>query len=486
MPVTQPMPIAERGKQDARRHREKQRRAIKENLPEIIADESIITRRKGKTVRVPIRSIRIPHFRPGTKGVQSVGVGQGPGKPGDVIGRRPGQGKQPGKPGDQPGEDYIETEIDIEELIEIMLEDLGLPNLKQKEVAELEVILGIRITGLRRSGPWVLLDRVETAKEGIRRFWFFLRILQREALQILQEKSGRDEAVCAAAMRQAGGCFAGALKILQDVDKPIMAEPDSEAILFFKPFEVFCTEALRKAEGHFNEAIQLLQDPDFGTTEIEVKPFPVFHQEDLRFRNIKENIAYESNAVVLAMMDTSGSMSQMKKYLARSFFFWLVEFLRKLYKKVEIRFIAQTTESKLVDEDTFFHKGESGGTYCFTAYELAGHLVDTEYPTNRWNVYPFHFSDGEDFNPHRTVEEVKKLLAKGVNMLGYGEIRTGGFSGASTLLPRLKEALPVEVKKAQGTEIIVGNINTPFLAVTIQDKKHIWLALQEFLRKERW
>ena len=96
-------------------------------------------------------------------------------------------------------------------------------------------------------------------------------------------------------------------------------------------------------------------------------------------------------------------MDVTKKYFARSFFFWMVSFLRTLYEHVEIRFIAHTTEAKLVDEQEFFHKGESGGTSCASAYELAVKLIDTEYPTSRWNVYPFHFSDGEDWDAWKTA-----------------------------------------------------------------------------------
>ena len=81
---------------------------------------------------------------------------------------------------------------------------------------------------------------------------------------------------------------------------------------------------------------------------------------DLRFRTVIEDTESQSNAVVMAMMDVSGSMGTMKKYLARSFFFWMLSFLRSMYRRVEIRFIAHTTEAKLVDEQEFFHKGESG------------------------------------------------------------------------------------------------------------------------------
>ena len=74
MSITVPEPVAQRGRKDARRHREKQREAIREKLPEIIAEESIITRAKGKTIKIPIRSIEIPNFRSGyrKKGLPSI------------------------------------------------------------------------------------------------------------------------------------------------------------------------------------------------------------------------------------------------------------------------------------------------------------------------------------------------------------------------------------------------------------------------------
>ena len=91
------------------------------------------------------------------------------------------------------------------------------------------------------------------------------------------------------------------------------------------------------------------------------------------------------------MMDVSGSMGTMKKYLARSFYFWMTSFLRVIYKRVEIRFIAHTTEARLVDEYEFLHRGESGGTSCHSAYELATDLIDTEYPTSSGMFTPSIF-----------------------------------------------------------------------------------------------
>ena len=123
------------------------------------------------------------------------------------------------------------------------------------------------------------------------------------------------------------------------------------------------------------------------------------------------------------MMEVWGFRGDMKKYLARAMLFWLVAFLEKFYKNVEVRFIIHHSTARLVNEEDFFRTGESGGTNCYTAYELANSLIDTEYPTNRWNVYCWHFSDGEDFDEKRTIEELEKLMNRGVNMIGYGEVQ---------------------------------------------------------------
>jgi uncharacterized sporulation protein YeaH/YhbH (DUF444 family) len=177
----------------------------------------------------------------------------------------------------------------------------------------------------------------------------------------------------------------------------------------------------------------------------------------------------------------------MKKYLARSFFFWLVEFLKQIYSHVQIRFIAHTTEARLVDEHEFFHKGESGGTFCHSAYDLAIHLIETEYNPARWNIYPFHFSDGEDFEPDKTVASAKRILQCGVNMLGYGEIQADPYS-ASRLMSTFEKEFQLEKSQLDPDdfEILSGtNSATPFIGAVLKEKSHVYLALQEFLKKER-
>lgn len=438
MPIFVPEPTSERGRGDARRHREKQKEVLKENIPKVIAEESIITGGKGK-VKVPIRSLKIPSFRPGKSGEGEAGVGQGDGGEGDVIGKRPGKGK-PGQPGEEPGEDYIETEIELEELIELVFEDLGLPNLEEKQVKELVVELGWKLKGISKSGPWALLNPRRTAQEGMKRFWFLL--------EALKDETGLSAEVC--------------------------------------------FSALDKAEGVFLDALELLKNPSTLPVINEIMPFPIFDAEDLRFDKLKQNVQFQSQAVIIAMMDVSGSMSTEKKYIARSILFWLVQFLRKIYEKVEIRFIIHHTEAKIVEEEVFFKTGESGGTKCYSAYELAGSLIDTEYPTSEWNVYPCHFSDGEDWDTERTVEELRKLFARGINMFAYGEIRVGeGWritaspTHKSELFSALQSAFLVQDSDVDGLRVLAG-VFEPLLGVVLSKKEHIFPAIKQFLRKDRW
>lgn len=439
MPVRRGSEYKEKGRRDARRHREKQKEAVKKEIKKIISESSIITRKKGKKVKIPIREIVIPDFKPGSRKGNGedyrAGVGQGGGKKGDVIGKRSGAGKEPGKPGDIPGEDYIESEVDIEEIIEMMLEDLGLPNLHEKEsAAKLEAITGFKISGIRKTGPDILLDKRQTSKQGIGRFYAYL--------ETLKEETGESE--------------------------------------------LTCYTALKEADGNLGEAFHLL-DKGIEARYSEADPFPILDRDDLRYMKIQEERDYQSNAVIFAMMDVSASMTTDKKYLARSMLFWISEFLKQIYEHVEIRFIVHHARARLVDEDSFFKTGESGGTRCAEAYKLARSLIESHYPTRSWNVYLFHFSDGEDWDSDETVSEAKKLIEDvKVNMLGYGEIRLDGRPFSSGLKRAFEKGLKVESTENNDMSIITGQKSHPFLGIVIKDKDHILPAVKEFLKKERW
>ncbi|MBW7477812.1 sporulation protein YhbH [Paenibacillus oenotherae] len=186
---------------------------------------------------------------------------------------------------------------------------------------------------------------------------------------------------------------------------------------------------------------------------------------DLRYKTWEEIIKPQSNAVIMAMMDTSGSMGSFEKYVARSFFFWMTRFLRHQYEKVDIVFIAHHTEAKEVTEEEFFTRGESGGTICSSAYVKAIDIIDSRYPPNMYNIYPFHFSDGDNLTSdnERCVKLIGELLKRS-NLFGYGEVNQ--YNRSSTLMSAYK------------------NINLPhFMYYVIREKGEVYNALKSFFSK---
>ena len=148
-----------------------------------------------------------------------------------------------------------------------------------------------------------------------------------------------------------------------------------------------------------------------------------FHNDDLKYRHYKMKKKPCSNAVIFFVMDVSGSMSTEKKFLARSFFFLLYQFLRLKYKTIDIVFISHDTEANEVDEKDFFTKASSGGTKASTALVMANDIIDKRYNPSSWNVYLFQCSDGDNFadDNNAFIEEAKKITAIS-QLYGYCEI----------------------------------------------------------------
>ena len=148
-----------------------------------------------------------------------------------------------------------------------------------------------------------------------------------------------------------------------------------------------------------------------------------FHEDDLKYRHYKITRKPCTNAVVFFVMDVSGSMSQEKKFLARSFFFLLYQFLRLKYETVEIVFISHDTEAHEVEEKDFFEKASSGGTKASTAVDLANEIIEKRFHPSSWNVYFFQCSDGDNFpeDNDRFLEGVRKLMSVS-QLYGYCEI----------------------------------------------------------------
>ncbi|MFN0120781.1 MAG: sporulation protein YhbH [Blastocatellia bacterium] len=195
-----------------------------------------------------------------------------------------------------------------------------------------------------------------------------------------------------------------------------------------------------------------------------------FKKEDMRYKSWEEELRYESNAVVIAMMDVSGSMGEFKKYIARSFYFWMVRFLKTKYDNVKIVFISHHTEAKEVNEEQFFTQGESGGTVVSSAYKLALDIIAERYPPRDWNIYPFHFSDGDNY--YSDNDEAVKLADKLIdtcNLFGYGEI---GEEGAGSYRRSSGALLSIFNDRIKNKERFIG--------VRIDDKEEVYPALKQF------
>ncbi|WP_411503449.1 sporulation protein YhbH [Brevibacillus centrosporus] len=320
-----------KGYQDQNRHQEKVKEAIKKNLPDLVSEENIIMSNGREVIKIPIRSLDEYRLRFNFQKGKHGGQGKGNSKVGDVVAKDGDPAQGPGKgqgAGDQPGVDYYEAEISVEELQEMLFAELELPNLQKKDEDQI-VIEETRFNDVRKKGLMGNIDKKRTLIAAIRR-----------------------------------------------------------------------------------NGLAGYNDLELGITD-----------DDLRFKTWEEIIKPHSNAVIIAMMDTSGSMGVFEKYIARSFFFWMVRFLRTKYEKVEIVFIAHHTDAKEVTEDTFFSKGESGGTICSSAYKKALEIIDSRYPPSQYNIYPFHFSDGDNLTSdnERCVKLVKELMDR-CNMFGYGEV----------------------------------------------------------------
>jgi sporulation protein YhbH len=358
-----------KGHIDQHRHNEKVKEAIKRNLHEIVSREDIILSDGKTVVKVPIRSLEEYKFRFDPNKRDGVGQGQGGSKVGDVIGHAgDDDGQGPGQAGSEPGYDYYEAEVSLEDLAALIFEDLGLPNLQEKKQRELEAE-SIRFTDIRRHGIMSNLDKRRTIMQNIKR------------------------------------------------------------------------NALR------------------GKARLER-----IRSEDLRFKTWEREVRYESNAVVIAMMDVSGSMGEFEKYVARSFYFWMVRFLRTKYSNVDIVFLSHHTEAKEVTEHEFFTKGESGGTRVSSAYQLALDIIKERYSPADWNIYPFHFSDGDNmFSDNRRCVELVDQLIEICNLFGYGQIKQGWYP-AGTLMSVYSQEIQ----------------NDKFIAVTIEDKEDVYPALQRF------
>lgn len=201
-------------------------------------------------------------------------------------------------------------------------------------------------------------------------------------------------------------------------------------------------ESLRHFKRTYREALKRhisagLYDP--------ADPVIVPIRDDRRYRSWKEDVQPQANAVIVYMMDVSGSMGDEQKEIVRIESFWIDTWLRSQYKGLTTRYIIHDATAREVDRDTFFRTRESGGTLISSAYRLCLQILDKEYPTEEWNIYPFHFSDGDNWSGDDTSTCVRMLqeeLIPRSNVFCYGQVHSPYGSGQ--FLKDLKKAFPGE------------------------------------------
>ncbi len=162
------------------------------------------------------------------------------------------------------------------------------------------------------------------------------------------------------------------------------------------------------------------------------RPRILFERRDKQYRSWKTILKPQSNAVIVYMMDVSGSMGNEQKELVRMEAFWIDTWLRRNYEGLESRYIVHDVRAVEVDKHTFFHLREDGGTKISSAFVCARQLLENQYASDEWNVYLFHFSDGDNSSESDNRECCRILqehLLPRINLFGYCQVASAYGSG---------------------------------------------------------
>jgi uncharacterized sporulation protein YeaH/YhbH (DUF444 family) len=357
-----------------RRARALVRRAVREAS----AKRSIKDVDKPGDIVVPADGVHEPVLRRGSEGGKREYVLPGNKKyvQGDTIARPEEEGGGSGAGDGGEGEDEFRFALSDDEFLDLFLEDLELPDLAKRQVLGVEETQPVR-AGYRSSGPPATLSVVRTMRNSM---------LRRTAL-------GRP-----------------------------------------RPEEIAALEAeieLLDDEGGHDEAVTALR-AELERKQKRMRLVPFIDPIDVRYRRYDQIPKPVARAVMFCLMDVSGSMDEHMKDLAKRFYSLLYLFLKRRYKRVDVVFIRHTHEAKEVDEDTFFHSRESGGTVVSTALEEMARIVHDRYPANQWNIYAAQASDGDNLpmDNNNTINLLKTAILPLCQYYAYLEVGHGRDDGA--------------------------------------------------------
>jgi len=291
---------------------------------------------EGGEVSIPLDGMNEPRFRREGGTRDMVLPGNKKFIEGDIL-PRSGEsgGGRPKDPGEGDGEDAFRFVLSRDEFVDLFLDDLELPDLAKRKLAEAESE-GIRRAGYATSGSPANISVSRTVSRALAR---------RVALR----------------------------------------RPRLDTIAQLEAELAECDEA-RRAE--------LMAELE--AMKAKARRIPFIDPIDIRYRRFETSPKPVAQAVMFCLMDVSGSMSEHMKDLAKRFYMLLYVFLKRRYRHVEIVFIRHTDRAEEVDEDTFFHGPASGGTLVSSALQAMHDIVRSRFRPADWNIYAAQASDGDN------------------------------------------------------------------------------------------
>ena len=352
---------------------------------------------EGGEVGIPLEGMSEPRFRREGGTRDMVLPGNKKFVEGDVLPRSgEGSGGRPTKPGEGDGEDAFRFVLSRDEFVDLFLDDLELPDLAKRKLAEAESE-GLRRAGYSTSGSPANISVSRTVR---------LAMARRIALR----------------------------------------RPRPETIAQLEAEIAGCDEARR---------VELMAELD--ALKAKFRRIPYIDPIDIRYRRFETMPKPVAQAVMFCLMDVSGSMSEHMKDLAKRFYMLLYVFLTRRYRHVEIVFIRHTDLAEEVDENTFFHGPATGGTLVSSALQAMHDIVRSRFRPADWNIYAAQASDGD--NSHSDGDAVSRLLTEMIlpvsQFFAYLEVgETGGStfdmpdSSLWTLYQRLRaDGAPLSMRK---------------------------------------
>jgi hypothetical protein len=320
---------------------------IKQSIAEAINKRSVTDVDSGESVSIPIEDINEPMFHQGRGGLRHrVHPGNDHFVQNDRIERPPGGGGGGSGQGDASkdgeGEDEFSFQISKDEYLDLLFEDLALPNLQKNQFRQLTEYKTHR-SGYTSNGVPANISVVRS----------------------LQNSLARRTAMTAGKKRE-----------LRALESTLSEVENSE------PAQLLEEERLRK------EIAELRQ---------KIAKTPFIDTFDLRYKNYERRPEPSSQAVMFCLMDVSGSMDQATKDMAKRFYILLYLFLSRTYKNVDVVYIRHHTQAKEVDEQEFFYSQETGGTIVSSALKLMDEVIQERYDPAQWNIYAAQASDGDNW-----------------------------------------------------------------------------------------